>query len=531
MISETLADVLPHAGRQVEPAGAAHGLVDGDGAVISWIEADRRTRNLASGLADLGVCRGDRVVVLHPKSAASFLAMHAVVRSGAVAVPLDPLGASDACVAVLKQVEPAVVIGAAAFLSRLVGDWLRDGSCPVVATGDAEELASLGLGPDRLRSLDALVEADTTAGSLPVIEPDDDAYIIFTSGSTGTPKGIVHTHRSAMAYATAAVSKHALGPASRLAGTSPLHTDMSTLELYAVPLAGATAVTVSELAVRFPASLAELIEKQAITHLYIVCFQLNELFRRGGIEARDLSALEHIAFAGEPMDPAALRALMAYFESCSFRNVYGPAEVNAVTSWVATGLPPVDQIVPIGSPWPDVRLKIVDAHGAEVAPGDQGELIAAAPTMMRGYWRQPEMTAAGMIETDGARWYRTGDVCRYDRGELQFIGRVDNQLKIRGVRIELEAVESTIEAMPTVMQAVCAAVPTESGADELAVFLVAEDGNDIDSRSLRKWCTGRLPSAAIPSILLQGSELPSLASGKLDRRLVREQIRTHNETS
>lgn len=490
--------------------GPGSGIVDVDGALRTWAEVAETAARLAGCLRALGVVSGDRVAVLHPKSAESFEAMHAIIAAGAIAVPLDPLGAPDAVAAVLADVEPAAIIGEGATVSRLISDVVASSTIRLVLTGD---LAVFDMVGDRVTrwndalASEAYVDEATAA--------DDPAYIIFTSGSTGRPKGIVHTHRSALAYAAEAVRHHRLDPTARLVGVAPLHFDMSTLELYAIPLAGATTVTVSEAELRFPATVVNRLVDREVTHVYAVPFLLRQIEQRGGLDTVELPALRQVAYAGEHYSAEAISGLMALLPGVEFCNVYGPAEVNAVTSHHHFDAPQTD--VPLGEPWAGVELRVEP----------DGELLVSAPTLMAGYWGRPEATAERLVPRDAAKppWYRTGDVVSVaPDGGLVYRGRVDNQLKVRGVRLEAEAIESVLTDGPGVAHAVVGAVDGVGGM-ELCCHLVLEDGHDFDRRTLQRWCRQLLPPVAIPSHFVVVDTFPTTSSGKIDRRQVRSSMR------
>jgi amino acid adenylation domain-containing protein len=283
------------------------------------------------------------------------------------------------------------------------------------------------------------------------VDPDDPAYIIYTSGSTGRPKGIVHTHRSALAYAVAAAAGYELSSDDRMVNIAPLHFDQSTFELYASAIVGAAVIVVPDPVMRFPASVAALVEAERATVWYSVPHLLMQMVARGALAERDLSSLRWILFGGEVFPPGQLAELMALIPSARVSNVYGPAEVNQCTRHDLDAPPTGDEPVPIGRAWDAARCGSSRSTARSiraarpVPPGEPGVLLVATDTMMAGYWGRDDLTAASTVVDDGVRWYVTGDlVVENPSGDLVFLGRVDNQVKIRGHRVELEAIDAVL---------------------------------------------------------------------------------------
>ncbi len=485
---------------------------------LSWTDVERRTRHLAGRLVEHGIGRGDRVAVARPKSNESLEAVHAILRAGAAFVPVDPLAPPSVARQILADAEVAAVIGDVSTIAPLdpwsVNDELR---C-VIATGRTEDA--------RIIPWDAAV-AEDFGGDLPKVHPDDVAYLIYTSGSTGGPKGIVHTHRSGRTYADMAVATYGLRHDDRVAGMCPLHFDMSTLELYAAPLVGACVVVVGEPLMRmFLAEFTELCESERVTVWYTVPYFLRQLTERGALDRYDLSQLRMIMYGGEPYPPGALRELMAAIPHAEYWNVYGPAEVNACTNHVVEE-PPADGLAtPIGRPWSVADLRIVDESGNDVPDGVAGELLVSATTVMREYWRRPDLTAERLTpRPDGPPWYATGDIVERDpTGVLWFRGRRDHQVKVRGVRLELEAIEAILTDAPGVAHAVACTVGRSGDAASIAAAVVAVDGATVDTNAVRRWCSSRLPSVAVPQHIHVRPGFPSTASGKIDRASVRAEL-------
>ena len=507
-------------GAVVNPVG---GVLDADSKLHPWAELDGVAHGLASWLVDHGVQSGDRVAVLHPKSVWSFVAVHAIVRCGAIMVPLDPRGPRESVEAVLRFCQPSAIIGAAETVAARASEYVSESSVPLAVSGELSRLDDLALPAKRLASLDTAMA--WPQAHLPEVEPHQPAYIIFTSGSTGEPKGITHSHASALAYADNAVKIHGLAPTDRVAGTSPLHFDMSTLELYACPLAGATPVTITEGTLRFPATLSQQLEDAKVTVLYAVPYQLRQLSLRGDVAKRDLSALRQISFGGEQFSPGALQDLAQSLPPAELLNVYGPAEVNGVASQRWDPRPSDLTTVPIGTAWPGVELRIVDEDLNDVQSGETGELLATCPSQMIGYWSMPESNERCFVVDGSRRWYRTGDIVRKDANELlHFMGRADTRVKVRGVRLELETIETVMGDAPGVDSVVVGVREDDQGVQYVVAWVLPIDDRELSFDELRRWCLKRLPSSAVPSEIRFVNAFAETRTGKIDRKSLRQSL-------
>ncbi|MGF1598332.1 MAG: AMP-binding protein [Acidimicrobiales bacterium] len=487
------------------------------GTGLTWSDVEDRTGRLAAALAGVGVRAGDRVAVLHRKSADAFVAMHAIVRAGAVAVPVDPRAPTDygrsvvaaaGCRVVVSHppcAAAAIALAAAADLAAVIGvDRPRDEGDGAGADGTTCRSAAATIhlvGPEEVSAHEPI--GPTSVGA------DDPAYIITTSGSTGRPKGICHTHASALAYVAFKRAAYDFTADDRIGDIAPNHFDISTQALWVTPAIGATNIVVPEPHQMLPASLAQLMAQEAMTVWYGVPYLLSQLATRGDLAANDLSALRWVLFGGEVLAPSVLRTLMAALPGARFSNVYGPAEVNACTVHHLEA-PPADGVdaVPIGAPVGRSVVRLVD-----------GEIQVSAPTMMRGYWGRPELDADAFVDDGGRRWYRTGDLAhrRHD-GALVFDGRIDHQVKVRGHRVELEAVEAAVEDLIG-GSAVVALV-----GDHLVAGLVGTELPTADQAELQGRLGQRLPPYAIPARFHPLSSVPTTGSGKLDRRAMRQEL-------
>lgn len=499
---------------------------------LTWAEAADRIARLATLLTAAAVQPGDRVGVRMMKCVDSFVAVHAILRCGAVMVPLDPTAPTEQSVRVITDADIAVII--ADRRARLLGEIVDNTTVSTSITVDGDAVAQ----PGTEREIEML-GADALAAAVPVEAyvrraSSDPAYIIYTSGSTGQPKGIVHSHASGLAYAEAAAKQYDLNPFDRLANIAPLHFDQSTFELYAAPLVGAPVLVVPDAVLRFPASLSELISNERITVWYSVPYLLEQLSTRGALSERDLRSLRWVLYGGESFPHDQLAQLMQQLPRAVFSNVYGPAEVNQCTVFDLRE-PPTD-VVPIGRAWDRADVLLVDPedHDVTVTGPGTGLLLVASHTMMTGYWNRPDLTAAAIVERDGRRWYNTGDRIerRADDG-LVFLGRADNQVKVRGYRIELEAVDTALRAHDTVAAATTVVQRTPGGDDTVVALVTFTGSDDVAGQIARVLDHVRraLPRYAVPAEVIVVDGLPRTGTGKVDRIAAGQLLARHRKNA
>lgn len=451
--------------------------VSGAAGELSYAALDRRANALAARMRTLGVGRGDRVVVRAEKSPDVVAAMQAVLRLGAVYVPVDPATPAARLAALVRDCAPR--------LACTTGQW-----------GDV------------LPVLDLTAAVPDAGPADEPVTPGDPAFILYTSGSTGVPKGVCVSHRNARAFVDWAAAELGAVPEDRFANHAGLTFDLSVLDIYAAFRAGALVHLIPGELAYAPRRLVELLHDRRITVWYSVPSALTLMIRDGGLLDRPAPpGLRAILFAGEPFPIAQVRRL-AGWTGARLLNLYGPTETNVCT-WHEVGPADLarDRPAPIGVAASGDKVWVVRPDGSHAGAGEEGELWVDGPTVMRGYWGRDEHRGP----------YPTGDVVRVlDGGTLDYVGRKDLMVKVRGYRVELGDVEAALAAHPDVEEA--AVVATGVGADaRLEAFVVPVAGRRPGALALKRHSAERLPPYMIADRIHVVAGLPRNGNGKVDR--------------
>lgn len=503
-------DLLSAAARS---GGTRIAVVDGE-RELSYAELDARSSSLAAALVDRGVEPGDRVGLLLEKSLEAVIALYGVLKAGAAYVPLDDQAPVHRLAYIARDAGMRCIVSSDARADVCRG-LIAEGAPLQTVIGAAGEDPTATEGVEWL-PWSVVDEFDPTAAPT-AGDPDALAYILYTSGSTGEPKGVMLSHANCRAFVDWAAREVGVTEEDRLSSHAPFHFDLSTFDLFAAAHAGAAVVLVPRDLSIFPVMLARFIAEQAITVWYSVPSALTALVLRGELQDTPLPALRVVIFAGEVFPVKYLARLMELVPKPRYLNFFGPTETNVCT-WheVPRGEPPTAEL-PIGVPLRGVSATIEREDGTPADDGELGELVIGGPTVMHGYWNDPERTERTLRVEDGVRHYRTGDlVRRRPDGELLFTGRRDSQIKTRGYRVELGEIEAALNAIEGVVEAAVIAVPDETITNRLKAFVVTAE--PIAAARLQRLCRERLPSHMIPDEIEFRSELAKSSTGKVDRR-------------
>ncbi len=482
--------------------------VDGPAGPVRYAALVDRAHRIARRLIAAGVRPGERVGVHLDRDGAHgpdvVAALLGVWAAGAVYLPVDPAQPAARTAGLLADA------GARAVLTRT-------GLPPVTAPDGAGVVA---LDDPALDALPAGSPGVTVRG-------DDVAYVIYTSGSTGRPKGVEVTHAGIRNRVLWTVEAHAFTHADRVLQKTTPTFDASVWELVAPLVAGGTVVLAPAGAQRDPALLVRAAAAADVTVLQFVPSVLRQAAEEPALG--DCRALRLVLSAGEPL-PAALAAAVADRTGASVVNTYGPTEcaIDATfhTFGPADGTDPA-ATVPIGRPLDNAVAVVLDRDGLVAPDGVPGELYLGGAGVARGYLARPDLTAERFVPdpfgTPGGRLYRTGDLARRRAdGTLEFLGRIDAQVKIRGVRVEPGEVEAVLAAHPAVAAAAVAVRRDTAGDARLVAWAVPAPGAAFDPDALLEHLGSVLPAQYVPSALVELADLPRTTSGKLDRKALPE---------
>ena len=507
-LTTTLPPDLPTRGLPWDPALAREELLSGifeatadrfgggtavefEGLRLTYRELEERANRLAHLLQERGAGPGVYVGLFLPRSVEVYVALLGILKAGAAYVPLDPDYPPGRVQTILQDAGCRFLISTVGMAARLApGPWL-----PVLLEEEAQALA-----------------ARSPLRPAPRAQPSDPCYAIFTSGSTGRPKGVAVAHRSVCNLVRAEGRLFGVAAPDRVFQGFSIAFDASVEEIWLAFHAGATLVAASASRVKSGPLLPAWLKEQGVTVLSTVPTLL-------GTFEEDLAGLRLLILGGE----ACPQDLVQRWARPGRRmvNTYGPTEATVIATW--TDLTP-DCPVTIGRAIPNLRTYVLDADLAEVAPGEEGELCLSGVGLALGYLGRPDLTDERFRPNpyeDGpftAKLYRTGDKVRLlPTGDLAFLGRFDDQVKLRGFRVELGEIEAALRREPGVLAA-AADVRRGEGPDLLVAYLVLREGASLDEDALRAALRATLPPYMIPARLVALEALPTLASGKLDRK-------------
>jgi len=485
---------------------------------LSYCELNRRANRLGHHLRALGVGPEVLVGIYLKRSLPAIVGILGILKAGGAYLPLDLSYPPERLAFMLEDAGAPVLVTTEELAATLPAALAERGLEVVCLDRDAAAIA---------RRSDRNPPPEAAAGA------ENLAYVVYTSGSTGRPKGVAVSHR-AVARLVFNTNYVALSPGDRVAQASTTSFDAATFELWGALLHGARLVGIAKQVTLLPEALAAAIRAHRITAMFLTTALFNQMARD---EPAALRRVAHLLFGGEAVDPLRVREVLEVDgrEAGRLLHVYGPTESTTFTTWhPVREVPDGARTIPIGAALANTEVCVLDRNLSPVPVGVPGELTIGGDGLARGYLRRPVLTAerfvphpVAALQRAGERLYRTGDLVRYrPDGQIEFLGRNDFQVKVRGFRIELEEIELVLGHHPAVRAAAVVAVKPDTarrqdvpaGDLRLVAYVVREQrGTDLDVAELRAHLGKSLPSYMVPSAVVFSDSLPLSPNGKIDR--------------
>jgi amino acid adenylation domain-containing protein len=487
---------------QVERTPAAL-AVECSGTTLSYAQLNARANRLAHYLLAQGVRPDDCIGLCLERSVDLVVGIYAVLKAGCAYVPLDPEYPRDRLAYMVEEARVKCVVthkglaGAAGLIDSIVE-----------------------LGSDALcAELERCSDHDPR---LPELTSRHLAYVIYTSGSTGQPKGVMLEHQAVVNRILWMQNQYGLQATDVVLQKTPFSFDVSVWEFVWPLVIGAKLVVAAPNGHKDPDYLIELIRESAVTTLHFVPSMLQGVLSLGRWQSCD--SVRRVFCSGEALSRELVRAFFASGTQSELHNLYGPTEAAIDVSYWQCSDSPEAATVPIGKPIQNIQLHIVDDNMKLVPEATAGELLIAGDGLARGYIGRPDLTEEKFItahfpDSAPVRVYRTGDlVRRLPGGDIEYLGRIDNQVKINGFRIELGEIESQLDGYPSIRKSVVVAHRDGASTQLVAYLVLSSPEQDIATDRIREHLAARLPAFMIPQIFVPLDSVPLSPNGKLDKR-------------
>ncbi|OZE38564.1 hypothetical protein CH256_06700 [Rhodococcus sp. 05-2254-6] len=480
---------------RVEQTPDAQALVFED-VRLTYAELDARANRLARYLLSVGVGTDSTVGLAVGRSIELLVGMYAIVKAGAAYVPIDPSQPSERNEYIVSTASPVRVLSSTRDHVEFPGVETVD-----IDTVDVSEFSSA-----------PVTDAERTAP----LRAENLAYVIFTSGSTGRPKGVGVSHAAIVNRLLWMQHEYPLGPQDVVLQKTPATFDVSVWEFFWAFQVGASVVVAVPEGHRDPSYLLDVIAREHVSVVHFVPSMMSVFAPEAQRRPEAGESLRTVFASGEALAPATAHSLRRALPQVSVHNLYGPTEAAVDVTYHAVSDADT-AVVSIGSPVWNTAVRVLDSSLRPVPVGVSGELYLSGVQLARGYVSRPDLTAdrfvADPFAVDGERMYRTGDVVRWlPAGELEYVGRSDFQVKLRGLRIELGEIESALLDLSEIAQAVVLV-----RREQLVAYVVPTDG-PVDVDRIRTALRGRLAEYMVPSTVVELTEFPLGGSGKLDRK-------------
>lgn len=483
-----------------------------DETTLSFSELARDSEDLSHQLRLLGVEKGEPVAVVLDKSLNFIRSLAAILKAGAIYVPIDARNPDDRVRYMLRDSAARHVITTSATIPRLSP--LADSEVRFVPIDQLEKIVR----PPGARRQGQLV-----------VKGENIAYIIYTSGSTNLPKGVAIRHESLLNYVRETVEMYGFNEHTRIISVKPFSFDASFTDIFCPLYAGGTVYLMDETLI-FPQVIEDRVHRYGITHISCTLPVFNLLAQKGTFHPSAYATMKTMSVGGDVVMPEIFHKIKSKLPQVRLFNRYGPTETTvACCTYEITNETDWNNPVPIGKPHKNVRFRAINEQRREIGVGESGELYIGGVQVMAGYWRAPELTANVMSNfEDGLRYYRTSDLVTLDaNGDYVFLRRLDNIVKKHGYRISLGEIEAAIIAGGIADECVCVFIPSDDNRDfsqpKIVAYLRA-DGSARPDQATREKLHRLLPSFMVPDVLVHTEEIPKELSGKPARQLLRDKF-------
>ncbi|MFB2977829.1 amino acid adenylation domain-containing protein [Microseira sp. BLCC-F43] len=475
---------------------------------LTYRELNQKANQLAHHLQSLGVKPDQLVGICVQRSLEMAIGMLAILKAGGAYLPLDPSYPQERLAYMLEDAGVSVLLTQ----SKLTANLPAQGTKEVCFDQDWQ-----------------LISNYSSDNPKTEVIPTNLAYVIYTSGSTGNPKGVAVPHQ-AIVRLVRETNYVQITPDDCIAQASNANFDAATFEIWGALLNGAKMVGITKEVMLSPEQLYQQLKKDKITILFITTALFNQLV---SFRADIFASLKTILFGGEAVNPSWVQAVLKNKPPARLLHVYGPTESTTFATWyLIEEVPEGATNIPIGRPLSNTTLYVLDSHLQPVPIGVPGELYIGGYGLARGYLNRPELTEQKFIPNPfskiPSRLYKTGDLVRYlTDGSIEFITRIDNQVKIRGFPIELEEIKAILEQHSIVKEAVAIARTDSDGNKQLVAYIVPQYSQNELLADLRNFLQAQLPEYMIPSAFLLLDAFPLTVNGKIDTRSLPEPNANH----
>jgi len=463
---------------------------------MTYAELNRSANQLAYYLNEMQIGAEDRIAVCLEPSPNILVSLLGILKAGAVYVPLDPTYPPGRIQCILDEIKPTIILSEKYLTDRL------------------------GLHDLPFLYLDTIPESTHEKNLSCIPEANQTAYVFFTSGSTGIPKGVMATHANISHYTQVAIERYSMNFATMMPTIARFSFSISLFELLCPLVAGGTVMVLDRAHVLDMAKMATTLSKVTMFHAG-PSFLKNFLryIHNKKDNGTSFKGIQHASSGGDMVPPDMLESIKKIFPNAEVFVIYGSTEIACMG---CTFPVPRDQHITktyVGKPFPNTKIRIVDKLYNEVPQGIEGEVCFTGEGVSKGYLDKCDLTKDKFLILDGLRFYRMGDLGRINEdGELELLGRVDLQIKIRGMRVELGSVEYLLRKAPGVRDGVVTGLDLGTGVKTLIAYIVFEDQSPRDIRAINAYMSYHLPDYMVPSGYVELAELPLNLNMKLDRK-------------